>query len=253
MLKIKAINYQTCQCQEEELTPETLHQGGGLIGRNSSCDIVLNNPEVSRVHGRITYHEGEYFFTDLGSTGGSVINGQEIPTNQNVRLKLDDLIRIGGFILLITAIETNKSRTLSAAQRNSSNTNGTISPRQTYRQNSHDTIPQLQMVAKNREGVELPHQIFDQAIDVHPTQIQIQQLSFKVEELELQGVSARDNAELMFQGKLLIQGISLSKHLHQRALDICQAELDVGKLCLLVEHPSHFAIWWEKTIENSKN
>jgi glycine betaine catabolism B len=63
MLKIKVINYQTNQIDEK-----TLAEGEHLIGRHPSCQIVLDKPEVSRVHGRIIVQNGKCYYTDLGST-----------------------------------------------------------------------------------------------------------------------------------------------------------------------------------------
>ena len=293
MIRIKAINYQTCEFQEEKLTPETLVQGGGLIGRNSSCDVVLSSPDVSRVHGRIMYQDGDYFFADLGSTGGSLINGEEAPTNQNFPLKPDDLIRIGGFILLVTAVEKDSNGAISLPQDAQTKDDGKISPLQYAQDASEDTIPDLQThqetheatvfdqkpsheetedtvllssasqersnsgkvsqppkpQGNNKNGSSIPKNI--PQLEINPEQIQ--DLVVKAEHLEAQGIFTRDNSEFIFREKLLIEGISLSKHLRQKAVDLCQVELDEGKLCLLVEYPSHFTLWWEKSVENGNN
>jgi len=105
MLKIKVFNYQTGEIHEIALTPETRIQGQYTIGRASSCDLVLVGPEVSRVHSRIVFQRGEYYFTDLSSKGTSRINNEEVG-KQSYVLKEDDVIRIGGFVLLIEAVET---------------------------------------------------------------------------------------------------------------------------------------------------
>jgi len=89
--------------------PETTIQGECIIGRASSCDLVLANPEVSRVHGRIRFYKGQYYFTDLGSTDGSRINNEEAKINQGYLLQEGDMIRIAEFVLLIEAVETPPS------------------------------------------------------------------------------------------------------------------------------------------------
>lgn len=106
MLKLKVFNYQTGEFQERTLTPELDHQTEWIIGRASNCDIVLPHPIVSRVHGRISYRDGQYYFTDFGSTDGSRINNGLVSINQNYALKEDDVIRIGEFVLAIDAIES---------------------------------------------------------------------------------------------------------------------------------------------------
>jgi ferredoxin-NADP reductase len=107
MLKLKVFNYQTGEFQETVLTPETKPQGGCLIGRTAGCDIVLESPDVSRVHARIEKQKDGYHFIDPGSANGSSINSQNAAANQSYPLKVDDLIRIGDFVLLVEAIETN--------------------------------------------------------------------------------------------------------------------------------------------------
>ncbi|MCG8364900.1 MAG: FHA domain-containing protein [Pseudanabaenales cyanobacterium] len=108
MLKFKVIYQQTGEFQERKLTPDLVAQGGGLIGRHNKCDVVLNSPDVSRVHARIIHRGGQYYFSDLGSTGGSTVNDEEAQTNQTFLLKPKDLIRIGGFTLLVEAVKQEK-------------------------------------------------------------------------------------------------------------------------------------------------
>jgi pSer/pThr/pTyr-binding forkhead associated (FHA) protein len=53
-----------------------------LIGRRSSCDIVIKTEGISRQHCRIdTNSKGEMFITDLASTNGVHIDGERIPVN----------------------------------------------------------------------------------------------------------------------------------------------------------------------------
>jgi glycine betaine catabolism B len=104
MLKLKVFNYQIGDFQEKNLVPETT-QNEWIIGRASSCDLVLAGPEVSRVHGSIRYDREQYYFTDYGSTDGSRINNENVKVNQKYNLKKDDLIRIGDFVLAVEAIE----------------------------------------------------------------------------------------------------------------------------------------------------
>jgi len=51
---------------------------GVVIGRNASCDVVLNSKSVGRNHGRITREGGSYVFRDLGSVNGSFVNGGKV-------------------------------------------------------------------------------------------------------------------------------------------------------------------------------
>ncbi|HEY9614404.1 FHA domain-containing protein [Allocoleopsis sp.] len=208
MIKFIIIDDQTGESQEEKLTPETLIQGGGLIGRHPSCDIVLNSPEVSRVHGRILYREGQYYFTDLGSTGGSHVNKQEASTNENFLLKPNDIIRIGGFILLVKEVPMDGNSAMHKPQK----------------------VPVLPLES-----------------------CQIEQLIFKVEELKSQGLLNPSTSEFVVQGKRLAEGLSFSQRFRQKALELCQAELDAGKFCVLVEHSDHVTIWQEEQLDEPEN
>ena len=55
------------------------------IGRDLNNDIVINDPEVSRRHARLFVQGSSYVIEDLGSTNGSMVNGQRIvgPYNLN--------------------------------------------------------------------------------------------------------------------------------------------------------------------------
>ena len=45
------------------------------LGRDITNDIVINDPEVSRHHCRLTRTPGGYTIEDLGSTNGTFITG----------------------------------------------------------------------------------------------------------------------------------------------------------------------------------
>lgn len=64
-----------------------------LVGRGSTSDIQLEDPQVSREHARLSYAEGQLRLEDLGSTHGTFVNGDPIKTST---LKNGDRIRFGG-------------------------------------------------------------------------------------------------------------------------------------------------------------
>ena len=66
------------------------------IGREASNDIVLEDPQVSRQHARLTLQGTSYMIEDLGSTNGSFINGRRVmtltPLNPGDKLGLGDTV-----------------------------------------------------------------------------------------------------------------------------------------------------------------
>lgn len=105
MLKLKIFNYQSAQLQEKVFTPQKASENQWIVGRTSNCNLVLSSPEVSRIHGKIDFYQGEYYYTDLGSTSGSKINNQILNINRKYPLKLDDLIHIGDYVLAVCELE----------------------------------------------------------------------------------------------------------------------------------------------------
>ena len=58
---------------------------GATLGRGRQCDVVLNDPNVSRQHAEIRPRGGSWVLTDLGSTNGSQLNGRRIDGSEVLR------------------------------------------------------------------------------------------------------------------------------------------------------------------------
>jgi ferredoxin-NADP reductase len=101
MLKLKSVNFEQEQFQIHQLDQADSGQLEWSIGRNPTCDIVLANPEVSRLHGQIICAEDVYYFVDVGSTSGSTINGESVRVNEKYSLNAGDLIQIGETFLRV--------------------------------------------------------------------------------------------------------------------------------------------------------
>lgn len=62
------------------------------IGRVSENDIVLPDPNVSRIHARVERRDDGYYLTDLESTNGTWVNEKRV---ESVVLDENDVIRLG--------------------------------------------------------------------------------------------------------------------------------------------------------------
>ncbi len=95
MLKLKSVNFEQQQFDVHQLDQSFPGQLEWTIGRSADCDLVLLSPEVSRVHGQISYTGQGYYFTDMGSTSGSLLNGEVIPPNEKRPIDVGDLLQLG--------------------------------------------------------------------------------------------------------------------------------------------------------------
>ena len=80
-------------------------QNETIIGRDSNCDIQIDNIAVSRKHARITKEHsritdgpGDYFVEDMGSQNGTFVNGHKVDKKM---LNTGDEITIGKYFLKI--------------------------------------------------------------------------------------------------------------------------------------------------------
>lgn len=63
------------------------------VGRRFDSDLVLDDPRVSRAHAQLRLRFGHYMVYDLGSTGGTFVNGRRVA---ECVLRPGDVISLGG-------------------------------------------------------------------------------------------------------------------------------------------------------------
>lgn len=67
------------------------------IGRNEMCEIFVDDEDVSRIHAKIDATSDYVYIEDLGSTNGTLVNGDKIKRHQ---LEDGDRIQVGSMTVL---------------------------------------------------------------------------------------------------------------------------------------------------------
>jgi pSer/pThr/pTyr-binding forkhead associated (FHA) protein len=74
-----------------------LGAGACIVGRDAkAATFVLEDSLASRRHVQIVAEAGAWYAEDMGSTNGTIVNGQRI---QRVQLRDGDTIQVGGTVL----------------------------------------------------------------------------------------------------------------------------------------------------------
>lgn len=82
-----------------------LHQGKMIIGRDRTCDIVINKQYVSKRHAEIIVSGDKVAVVDCGSTNGTFVNDALI---ERADLRDRDEIKIGSVIIQYFCIDLNE-------------------------------------------------------------------------------------------------------------------------------------------------
>lgn len=77
--------------------------GETLIGRASQVQVALLDSEVSRHHARLTLEKGRIELEDLGSTNGTLLNGERL--KGSAVIQAGDRLSIGGHVLKLVALD----------------------------------------------------------------------------------------------------------------------------------------------------
>jgi serine phosphatase RsbU (regulator of sigma subunit) len=89
-----------------------------LLGRHADCDLVINDPAVSREHAQVVAAQGQFFIEDLKSRNKTYVNG--VPLQARRLLANGDRIKICDFLaafhegpdLVAGAVEEDSSSTI---------------------------------------------------------------------------------------------------------------------------------------------
>jgi hypothetical protein len=69
-----------------------------LVGRHPNCDVVVDEPSVSRRHAQLTYRDGAWVIQDLASTNGTLVNGERVG---RTALRAGDIVTLGSLPILL--------------------------------------------------------------------------------------------------------------------------------------------------------
>ncbi|MFN8676728.1 MAG: FHA domain-containing protein [Thermomicrobiales bacterium] len=72
-----------------------------LIGRETGLDIALDDPRVSARHAEVTYRHEQWWLRDLGSSNGTLLNGQ--PVHSVVAIRSGDVLQCAAVRLKFVA------------------------------------------------------------------------------------------------------------------------------------------------------
>jgi len=70
-----------------------------IIGREETCDIVIQDAEASRRHTQLSWEGNAFVVRDMGSTNGTFVNGTQITTTRT--LTSGDTIGLGQTSLVL--------------------------------------------------------------------------------------------------------------------------------------------------------
>ena len=68
-----------------------------VLGRSSGADLVIKNPELSRLHAKLIKKEGDWTLLDLGSKNGIFLNQIKV---HSATLNQGDTIQMGNLVLV---------------------------------------------------------------------------------------------------------------------------------------------------------
>ena len=71
-----------------------------VLGKKPYADVVIESPFVSRRHAEITFVDGGYWISDLGSKNGTIVNHSSIGTGRYL-LKNGDRVELGPEVVVL--------------------------------------------------------------------------------------------------------------------------------------------------------
>jgi pSer/pThr/pTyr-binding forkhead associated (FHA) protein len=73
-----------------------------LVGRGPHCDMALADPDASREHVCVFRTDGGVFVEDLGAKNGSWLGGSRLPSDQRVKWRPPQMLKVGRTVLALS-------------------------------------------------------------------------------------------------------------------------------------------------------
>jgi len=84
-----------------ELHRQDLPEGQYILGRSKQNEIYVPNPSISRQHLRLVLDRQGVQVTDLGSTNGTQLNGNQLQPNQSYEWPIQATLQVGDLVMHI--------------------------------------------------------------------------------------------------------------------------------------------------------
>jgi hypothetical protein len=117
-----------------------LEQDGLVIGRLESCDVVLNQKSISRMHAGINYVEDNFFLINLSVSNPLTLNGKLLALREADVLADGDIIQIGPYAITISRNEDILSLFVSQQFFGNVRTGKSLSARKTISSKTNEDI-----------------------------------------------------------------------------------------------------------------
>ena len=95
--------------------PIPMGQGVSVFGKSPTVDVKVDSPYISRQHFQIRCQDDVFFITDLDSTNGTFLNGERLASQQEWRLRDQDLIGMAGDQVLFRFLDPVKTITIDSS------------------------------------------------------------------------------------------------------------------------------------------
>jgi len=86
-----------------------------VFGKSPTVDVNVDSPFISRRHFQIRCQDDVFFITDLDSTNGTFLNGERLTSQQERRLRDQDLIGMAGDQVVFRFLDPVKTITIDSS------------------------------------------------------------------------------------------------------------------------------------------